>query len=745
MNLAYRLAQTPAPRPDLPASLAVNPDRARWLHWCDDGVVEVRTGKVEIGQGIHTALAQIAAQALALPLSRIRMVAASTASSPDEAVTSGSLSVQESGTAIRVVCVELRERLIERAARRWGIEPAHCEARDGMIIERAGARCIDYHALTPQQLIEGEVATDAPARALAESVNPLARGPVGESAPRLDLPLKLRGAPVYIHDMMLPGMVHARMLRSSLPQATLASVDDTPLRKFGNRVTLWRDGNFVAVTSEREWLAVKAAAALAPALSWQSHLLPFDDQSVAAWLCEQAADTKLIASRGDEIPERPPDFTATYAKPFIAHASLMPACALARWDDDHLEVWSHSQGIFNLRADLALVFPQARITVHHAEGAGCYGHNAADDVALDAAIVSRLCGVPVRVLWSRRDELTRAPLGSAMTMTLRAWLDGGRITRWEHEVWSGGHSLRPGRAPTPTLLAATEIASHRFAPRESVNAALAAGGGSERNAIPAYAFPAIRITNHRVPGMPLRTSALRSLGAYGNVFALESAVDELARMAGVDPLDFRLAHLEHPRARRVLQVLGERMARHPAGAISHPVLAGQRPGLAPRVTTGAVDAADVGGQGMAFAHYKNSGAWCAVGAEISVTDRIQVRRLTVVADIGRVINPDGARNQLEGGALQACSWTLLESVPINRVTGPSALDWIGYPILAFSDQPTIDVVLIDAPTESSLGAGECAQGPTAAAIANALWEAMGLRVRDLPLTAERLRAAAAAE
>lgn len=743
MNLAYRLAQGPAPRPDLPASLAVNPDRARWLRWCDDGVLEVRTGKVEIGQGIHTALAQIAAQALRLPLSRIRMVAASTAFSPDEAVTSGSLSVQESGMAVRVVCVELRDRLVERAARQWGVAPDHCEARDGLVLERAGTRSIDFHELSPQELIEGEVAQEAPARALAEMLNPVAKGPVGESVPRLDLPPKLRGAPVYVHDMVLPGMVHARMLRSSLPGTTLTSIDDTVLRRFGDRVALWRDGDFVAVTSEREWLAIKAAAALAPALGWQSALLPFDDRSVATWLCEQPADSRLIASRGDEAPSRPPDFSATYAKPFIAHASLMPSCALARWDGDHLEVWSHSQGIFNLRADLALVFPQARITVHHAEGAGCYGHNAADDAALDAAIVSRLCGAPVRLLWSRRDELTRAPLGSAMSMKIRAWLDRGRVTRWEHEVWSGGHSLRPGRAPTPTLLAATEIASNRFAPRESVNAALAAGGGSERNAIPAYALPAIRITNHRVTGMPLRTSALRSLGAYGNVFALESSIDELAQMAGQDPLDFRLAHLEHPRARRVLEVLGERLTDTPVSAMAHPVLASARPNIAQVPASGDALSAVAGGQGIAFAHYKNSGAWCAVGAEISVTDRIQVRRLTVVADIGRVINPDGARNQLEGGALQACSWTLLESVPIEPATGPGAIDWSGYPILAFSDQPVIDVVLVDAPTESSLGAGECAQGPTAAAIANALWEAVGLRVRELPLTAERLRAAAA--
>jgi CO/xanthine dehydrogenase Mo-binding subunit len=415
-----------------------------------------------------------------------------------------------------------------------------------------------------------------------------------------------------------------------------------------------------------------------------------------------------------------PSYEAVFTKPFIAHASLMPSCALAQWTDQRLDIWTHSQGPYNLRADLALVFPDTDIVVHHVEGAGCYGHNAADDVALDTALIARACGAPVRVLWSRRDELIRAPLGSAMTMRVRAWMQGGHITRWEHEVWSAGHSLRPGRAPTPTLLAATEIASNRFEPRESVNAALAAGGGSERNAIPAYRFNAMRIVNHRVRNMPLRTSALRSLGAFGNVFALESAIDDLAELAHQDPIAFRLAHLDHPRARRVLETLAaRRSATGPSSEMTDTVT----------------------GTGIGFAHYKNSGAWCAVAADIEVAESITVRRLTVVADLGEVINPDGALNQLEGGAIQACSWTLLEAMRIDRTEGPLCTDWSTYPILNFSSQPRVDVVLIEAANEPSLGAGECAHGPTAAAIGNALKQALGIRVKDLPLTRERLMAA----
>ena len=737
MNLAFRLAQTPVARPDLPASLAINPQRARWLSWEPDGTVEVRSGKVEIGQGILTALAQIASHELCLPLDRIRMRPVQTGLSPDEAVTSGSLSIQESGTAIRIVCAELRERLIARAAQRWDVAPETCVARDGCVI--SGERSADFRELDPRSLLEGEVsnaAASAPLGAPTAVSTPM----VGQSAPRRDLPAKLSGKPAYLHDLKRPGMLHARVVRAATPGARLLSAADHALTSFGDRVHLIRDGDFLAVASDREWLAIQAAERLTQQARWDQVRLPFDHHSVGRWLCEQSCDTRVIAehhpdslqsgasSAAPEAPSRlatvdgKPTFDARYTKPFIAHASLMPSCAIAQWTGQQLEVWTHSQGPYNLRADLALLFPDAEITVYHAEGAGCYGHNGADDVALDAALIARAVNAPVRVLWSRRDEFIRAPLGSAMTMQIRAWMDGGRITRWEHEVWSAGHSLRPGRAPTPTLLAATEIASNRFEPREAVNAALAAGGGSERNAIPAYRFETLKVVNHRVRTMPLRTSALRSLGAFGNVFAIESAIDDLAALAQQDPIAFRLAHLDHPRARRVLETLAGQIQRNSYASDS------------------AASGAAVG-TGIGFAHYKNTGAWCAVAADIEVAEAVSVRRLIVVADLGLVINPDGARNQLEGGALQACSWTLLEAMRFDRTEGPLCTNWSAYPILGFSAQPQVDVILIDASDEAPLGAGECAHGPTAAAIGNAVKQALGIRVNDLPLTRERLMAA----
>lgn len=739
MNLAFRLTQTPVSRPDLPASLAVNPQRSTWIGWCSDGTVEIRSGKVEIGQGILTALGQIAAHELRLPIGRIRMIPVQTGLSPDEAVTSGSLSVQESGTAIRIVCAELRERLIARAAGRWGIEPGACAARDGLVTGPDDRR-VDYRDLDPASLLEGEVATSAPAAANTPARH--SAPVIGQSVPRHDLPPKIRGAAAYLHDQRLPGLLHARVVRAATPGATIQSVASDALSSFGERVRLIRDGNFLAVVAEHEWTAVRAAEHLAAATRWQQPELPFDDVTVADWLRAQPVESRVIAEhapdthdvKGSTIqtgevatgtPPAPgtpdtPTYEAVFTKPFIAHASLMPSCALAQWTDQRLDLWTHSQGPYNLRADLAHVFPDTDIVVHHVEGAGCYGHNAADDVALDAALIARACGAPVRVLWSRRDELIRAPIGSAMTMRIRAWMNDRRITRWEHEVWSAGHSLRPGRAPTPTLLAATEIASTPFEPREAVNAALAAGGGSERNAIPAYRFDAVKIVNHRVRNMPLRTSALRSLGAFGNVFALESAIDELAALANQDPIAFRLAHLDHPRARRVLETLSTQRT---ATDLPH------------RANDAVV------GTGIGVAHYKNSGAWCAVAADIEVAESITVRRLTVVADLGQVINPDGALNQLEGGAIQACSWTLLEAMRIDRTEGPLCTDWSTYPILNFSSQPRVNVVLVDASDQPPLGAGECAHGPTAAAIANAVKQALGIRVKDLPLTRERLMAA----
>ena len=319
--------------------------------------------------------------------------------------------------------------------------------------------------------------------------------------------------------------------------------------------------------------------------------------------------------------------------------------------------------------------------MEHREGAGCYGHNGADDVALDAALLARAAGGrPVRVQWSREDELTRAPFGAAITVRVAAGLDArGAIVDWRHEIWSNGHVARPGHSDHPRLLAAEELAES-FARRPATNPPLATGGGADRNAVPIYDLPAWRITNHRVLSQPIRTSSLRSLGAFANVFTIESFLDEVAVERGEDPLAFRLRHLSDPRARAVL------------------VAACDRAGYSAR------HRGDGRGRG-GVARYKNSGAYCAVVAAVEIAEEIRLRRLVVAVDVGEVINPDGVANQIEGGAIQAASWTLKEAVrfDLGAVTSNS---WGAYPILTFSEVPAVEVEIIPRPEEVPVGAGE---------------------------------------
>ncbi len=698
----------------LPGSLNVNRRLAQWLRIRTDGVVEVYAGKVEIGQGIVTALAQIAAEELEVALERIRMVPASTAHSPDEAVTSGSLSVQDSGTAIRYACAEARAIYLEAAANRLGAPVESLRVADGEICG-ADAKCTSYWALADDRLLDREATGGVPPRAAAR------HRVVGTAAPRLDLPGKIFGEPRFIHDVDLPGMLHGRVLRPASPGAALASLDESQVRALPGVVAIVRDGNFVGVLAEEEHLAIAALAKLRAAATWSETATLPDAAATADWLKEQPADTKLVDARAASAPA--PAATATvrarYTRPYLAHASIGPSCALAQWREDALRVWTHSQGIYNLRTDLALALGLAaqRIVVEHVEGAGCYGHNGADDVALDAVLLARAAGGrPVKVQWTREDDFTWAPFGPAMAIQIEADLDAsGGISAWRHDIWSNGHSSRPGRAKTPGLLAAW----HRAQPCErpiAINPPIAAGGGADRNAIPLYDFPAWRIVNHRVLSMPLRTSALRSLGGYANVFAIESFLDELAAARGEDPIDFRLRHLSDPRARAVIDAAAARSGWRGRR---------KREGL---------------GYGIGFAKYKNSGAYCAVIAEIEAEREIRVRRLVVAVDVGLVINPDGVANQLEGGAIQATSWTIKEQVRFDRTRVTSAA-WEEYPILRFSEVPAVDVEIVSRPLERPVGAGEAAQGPTAAAIANAVFDALGARVRDLPLTPERIVAA----
>ena len=703
----------------LPASILANPMVDDWVRLLPDGIVEVRSGKVELGQGVLTALAQIVAEELDVDLARVRMTAAATGVSPNEGYTAGSLSIQHSGAALRMAAAEARAVHLDVAAQRWQVSADLLTVTDGVVTGPVG-RSATYWELTSEGLLHRRVTGAAPTKAAAD------RRIVGTRVPRLDLPDKLAGRPRFAHDLVLPGMVYGRVVRPPSRAAALQIVDATRTLALPGVVTVVRDGDFLGVVAEREEVALAAADRLRADATWEERATLPDESDLPTFLTAAPAVSTVVVDTGGAEPDpvRGNGFhEVRYDRPYLAHASMGPSTATARvtasGDEQVLEVWTHSQGVYLLRRELAraLGLAEDRVRVQHVAGAGCYGHNGADDVALDAALLAlAVPGRPVQVVWSRPDELGWAPFGPAAVVRIAAEVDGdGAVRTWRHDVWGNGHVTRPGFSDAVALLAA----SHRRggAPIPAAGEPpLANGGGSSRNAVPGYAFPRHRVVNHLLSVMPLRTSALRSLGAFVNVFAIESFMDELAVAAGRDPVEYRLAHLADPRGRAVLEA------------------AARRAGWAER------EAVESRGRGIAYARYKNTGAYCAVVAEVDAPSEVRVRRLTVAVDAGLVVNPDGAENQIEGGAIQATSWALKERVRFDDRTVTSDT-WESYPILTFSEVPAVEVELMPDGENPSLGVGETAQGPTVAAIANAIHDAIGVRVRSLPFTPDQIVAA----
>lgn len=704
--------------PALPPDIATNPLLSQWVRVADDGCIEVFAGKVELGQGLWTTQLQIAADELDVDPSQIRLRVGDTALCPDQGLTAGSNSTEVGGMALRRVCAEVRQLFVQAAARRLGAAAADVCLADGRFSAAPGGTTLGYRDLA------ADVDLDHPARGDATPKPPAARRVAGTSLPRPDLRRKLFGAG-FVHDIEWPGMLHGRVVRPPSATARLVAFDATAqqaVRALPGVHTLCVEGRYIAVAAEREEQAVAAAAAVRQGVQWSvTEDLPAatPDQ---AWLRALPTEDSVVAESGPgadaaAIVQR---FEADYSRPFLAHASIGPSCALARWAGGQLTVCTHTQGSFTLRRELASFFgiDAGQITVTHADGAGCYGHNGADDAAIDAAILARAAARPVRLQWSREDELAWSPFGSAMSVRITAALDAqGRIVHWEHEAWSQSHVQRPGLAPQLNCLAASlrDPPAPLPPPRDFP---LPAGGG-QRNAVPIYALPSRRISYHLVKTPALRSSALRALGAFANIFAIESGIDELAALAHQDPLAFRLAHLDDPRAIAVLQTAA--------------AAAGWQHEKAPPRREGALR-----GRGLALARYKNSSAYFALVVEIDVTDRIVLDRVWAAVDAGEVVNPDGLVNQIEGGVLQAASWTLKEAVHWDRA-GVTTRSWADYPILNFDEAPaTLQVEVIPHPELPPLGVGECAAGPTAAAIANALADALGVRARHLPLTPDRL-------
>ena len=695
---------------ELPKSLDKTPWLDAWIRIGADEQITVFTGKAELGQGIKTALLQVAADTLRVAPSRVRIVTADTARTPDEGITAGSNSMKDSGTALRHAAGQVRVRLAQLAAARLRVETASLSLKDGVFVTPDGRRATYGQLVTGQQLH---------LRATPQAAPP-PPGPntaIGQSLARLDIPAKVSGAPAYVQDLRLPGMVHARMVRPPAQAARLAGIDSNAVERMPGVVKVVRDGRFLAVIADGEYRAVKAAAALARAARWDTPAVLPARQDIVTLVRAQASTAMPILERGGPIAGGR-RLAATFTRPFQLHGSIGPSCAIAQLVDGRYTVWTHSQGVFPLRSALAelLAIDQDTMRCIHVEGSGCYGHNGADDVAADAVLLARaLPGRPVRVQWMREDEHAWEPVGAAMVAEVAATLDAsGRIVDWRYDVWTPSHNTRPGKAGN--LLAATHLA-RPFTPPVPTPSPQPEGSG-DRNAIPYYLLPNARVTHHFQPKAVLRTSAMRGLGAYCNVFAIESFMDELARAAQVDPVAFRLRHLEDPRALDVIRLAAEKFGWD-----------GYR--RTPRR-----------GRGFAFARYKNLAAYCALAVEVEVareTGLVRITRVAAAVDCGEIVNPDGVRNQIEGGIVQSASWTLLEQLRFDAQRVLS-VDWASYPILRFGQAPDkLDVHLIDRPGQPFLGTGEAAQGPAAAALANAVFDACGLRMRDLPLDRERMR------
>lgn len=722
-------SDSPKPAGGLPYSLLHTPDLDSWVRINTDGTITLFTGKAELGQDIRTAVAQIGAEELDVSLERIRVVTADTARTPDEGTTAGSMSLETTGNAIRCAAAEARYILLSVACEELQTSLDGLTVNDGTITDSATGRSITYWDLFGGRQFGCKIT------GLGQPKSPQAYSLVGEPTQRLDLLAKVTGGACFVQDLDLPAMVHGRVVRPPGYGARLVSVFEEAATRRPDVLKVVRDGSFLAVIAEREEQAVKAMEVLRETATWENGATLPPQDALFDHLLSQP-DQPLLVVDGTPVDDPIPPIetpaaaahtvSATYLRPYQMHASLGPSAAVAHMVDGKLTVWTHSQGVFALRSSIALALGMSEEQVRciHMEGPGCYGHNGADDAALDAALLARaLPGRPVSLKWTRNDEHAWEPYGSATALKMQASLNAaGKVIDWNHDVWGYTHLGRSrAGASTSGLLAAWHLAD----PLEKPPSRPIRGNhvGIHRNADPFYAFPRRRVVKHFLPDSPLRVSALRSLGAYANIFAIESFMDELAHACATDPVEFRLRHLEDERARAVIEAAAEKAAWQvdlPQG--------------------------EDRGRGVAFARYKNRQCYVAVIVQLSVnrdSGQVLLERVTIAADAGQIVNPDGLSNQLEGAFIQSASWTLKEQVAFDAY-GITSIDWYSYPILRFTEAPKIETVLLNRPGRPYLGSGEAAMGPAAAAIANAVFDALGIRLREIPFTSERIQEALSA-
>ncbi|WP_234736991.1 xanthine dehydrogenase family protein molybdopterin-binding subunit [Tellurirhabdus bombi] len=705
LNNTFSEANQSVIEDEVPGGLKNQPQINAWLEILADGRVRVLTGKMELGQGIRTAIAQVAADELDLDLMQVEVHLAETGRTPHEGYTAGSGSIENSAMSVRYAAATARQKLLDLAAKHWNIPANTLQIKDGKITKTDGKEQLTFAQLLGGKQLEGDVK-------LPVTLKPkTAYRWVGKAIPRQDIERMVRAEPVYVQDLRFPGMVHARIVRPPAYDAKLISVDEAKLRQAvpGILKTVI-NGSFVGIIAAEEYEAMQAQLSARQQTKWSTPKPLPSGQNLAAYIKNLPVKTRSVKEQGnvasvDEVSGN--SLKASYFRPYQMHGSIGPSCAVALYEDQKLHIWTHSQGVYPLREALKkmLDLPTESIHIKGVPGSGCYGHNGADDVAAEAALLALAYpGKHVRLQWSREEEHAWEPYGSAMEAEVEARLDAtGKITHWKYAVWSDSHSTRPGGDPGNLLVA-------RYLKKSFPASSSGYSGGAYRNSEPYYAIPNLKVDAHFFEG-PLRVSALRSLGAYGNVFAIESFMDELAEKAGKDPLAFRIAHLTDKRAIEAIEKLGELTRREKVAKNE--------------------------GIGYAFSRYKNVAAYCAIAAKVAVdpkTGVVQVVKMWSVIDAGEVINLDGIKNQTEGGMVQAASWTLQEEVLFDQ-HHISSRDWYSYPIFRFRDVPLVEVEVINRPTESPLGAGEAAQGPTAAALVNAIYRASGKRVRNLPVQA----------
>ncbi|MDR3576998.1 MAG: molybdopterin-dependent oxidoreductase [Anaerolineaceae bacterium] len=686
-----------------------------WLAIEADGSVTAFSGKVELGTGTRTALAQIVAEELDVPFERVQMVMGDTARTPDEGYTAGSMTISSSGGALRKAAAEARQALLELASERLDAAPDELSVQNGVIfVTQRPERRTSYAELMGGRKFNRQVSGSAPLK------NPQNYSIVGRSVARVDFPAKFTGQRSFVQDVEVPGMLHARLVRPPNLKRRLVSLDESSVADVPGLVKVVHEGNFIGVVTEREEQAVLAAKKLK--VTWQEAPAFPAMADLFNSLRAQPSQDKVLVESGDlaaALQQSARRLDATYYQPYHAHASIGPSCAVADVTAEMVTVWSSTSGPHPLRNTLAqlLDLPIEKVHLIHVEGAGGYGQNGSDDVAADAVLLSQAVGRPVRVQWTREDEFIWEPKGPAMIFELHGGLDAqGNISAWDYHVWSPSHVARPRFG---NQFVASQLISGESAPP------LPFSFGAERNAPTNYALPVQRVTVHSLSDSPLRSSAFRSLGGAENTFANESFMDELAAAAGVDALEFRLRYLPEARLREVLQAAADK-----AGWQAHPS----------HLQTNEKDGV-VEGRGVAFARYENDQAIVACIALVQVDTKsgaMRVLRIVVAHDCGLIINPDGLKNQIEGNVIQSLSRTLKEEVKFDE-TRQISVDWESYPILKFSEVPEIEIVLINRPEEPAVGAGEPSTVTTAAAVANAIYDATGIRLRQIPFTPERFK------